>query len=125
MPSPSQYSQHLVPLPFETPDGETASVVNQIVVKPANSTLPNRRWYRTDDIGYYDEDGLLYVYGKWFNTLGPITGIRARIQENEIESILLSHPAVEEVSSLFAAQKCAIIERTCCLLQTHTFVRLH
>lgn len=64
----------------------------------SNSTLPNRRWYQTDDVGYYDEDGLLYVFGKWYHTLGPNIGVLARIQENEIETILLNHPSVEEVN---------------------------
>mgnify|MGYP002649150782 CR=1 FL=1 len=109
-------SHHLLPLDFEPVEGAGDAVVSSVTAtvivagknQPNKTSSSTRRWYRTEDVGYYDDEGLLYVYGKWFNTLGPVTGVWARVQESEIETILLGHSAVEEVFSFAFALACEL-----------------
>jgi acyl-CoA synthetase (AMP-forming)/AMP-acid ligase II len=53
------------------------------------------QWIHTNDVGYVDEDGYLYFVASKKNTihLGRVAG---RISSLEIESVIESHPAVEE-----------------------------
>ena len=53
------------------------------------------QWIHTNDVGYVDEDGYLYFVASKTNTihLGRVAG---RISSLEIESVIESHPAVEE-----------------------------
>ncbi|WP_312523083.1 AMP-binding protein [Anaerospora sp.] len=51
-------------------------------------------WFRTGDQGYIDNDGYLYIKGR-FKEIINCGG--AKISPREIEEVLLSHPAVKEV----------------------------
>ncbi|KAI2804953.1 hypothetical protein BLOT_003942 [Blomia tropicalis] len=94
-------NQQIVPLCFETSlDDNMTSIVSSIILNSSDNKNI-RRWLPTQDIGYYDEEGLIYNFGKWVPSLKPVASIQARIQENEIESIILSHPKVDEVALIF------------------------
>jgi acyl-CoA synthetase (AMP-forming)/AMP-acid ligase II len=91
---------------WEVPTGETGEIL-------LRSTSPNamfsgfhaddsltadvcrNQWIHTNDVGYVDEDGYLYFVASKTNTihLGRVAG---RISSLEIESVIGSHPAVED-----------------------------
>lgn len=50
-------------------------------------------WFRTGDQGYIDNDGYLYIKGR-FKEIINCGG--AKISPREIEEVLLSHPTVKE-----------------------------
>lgn len=59
-------------------------------------------WFRTGDIGYRDEDGYLYVTGRlkeMINRGGQ------KISPEEVESSLMSHPAVREAAVFRTAHR--------------------
>jgi acyl-CoA synthetase (AMP-forming)/AMP-acid ligase II len=52
-------------------------------------------WYRTGDMGYFDEDGYIYLTGRSDDLIkrgGELVG------PDEVESVLYSHPKVEEAA---------------------------
>lgn len=51
-------------------------------------------WFNTGDIGYLDNDGFLFIVGRVKNV---INFIGMKIFPDEVEQVLLTHPAVREV----------------------------
>ncbi len=52
-------------------------------------------WYRTGDMGYFDEDGYIYLTGRADDLIkrgGELVG------PDEVESVLYSHPKIEEAA---------------------------
>ncbi len=60
----------------------------------ANVKSFHNGWFRTGDQGYFDNDGYLYIKGR-FKEIINCGG--AKISPREIEEVLLQHPAVKEV----------------------------
>lgn len=52
-------------------------------------------WFITNDLGYWDNDGFLYFYGRTSDTIR--TGGET-VQANEVERIIEQHPYIEECS---------------------------
>ena len=61
----------------------------------STSSAINDGWLHTGDIGYIDEDGYIFLEGR---SKDFIKRGGERISPNEIESVLLSHPYVEEAA---------------------------
>ncbi len=59
------------------------------------STKTKEGWVRTGDLGYFDEDGYLYLAGRAKDII-----IRAgeNISPEEVENVIYAHPAVDEVA---------------------------
>jgi long-chain acyl-CoA synthetase len=55
-------------------------------------------WFRTGDLGYFDEEGYLYVTGR-ANTL-IVTGGGKNVQPEEVEEAYLEDPVIREVGVL-------------------------
>ena len=72
----SLFRQSLIPLNFEFED----------------CLSDDYRWFSTDDIGYYDDMGLLYIHGFCRNP----ENLFNRVHEYEIEQILCSYPDIVE-----------------------------
>jgi long-chain acyl-CoA synthetase len=51
-------------------------------------------WLYTGDLGYLDEDGYMYISGRKKNLIKP-SGFQ--VWPREVEEVILSHPAVEDV----------------------------
>jgi long-chain acyl-CoA synthetase len=51
-------------------------------------------WLYTGDLGYLDEDGHMYISGRKKNLIKP-SGFQ--VWPREVEEVILSHPAVEDV----------------------------
>jgi len=60
-------------------------------VKPA---VDAEGWLRTGDVGYFDEEGFLFVVGRGDDVI--VSG-GENVHPAEVEAALASHPAVEEV----------------------------
>ncbi|KAL6257671.1 hypothetical protein P5V15_011250 [Pogonomyrmex californicus] len=58
-------------------------------------TLTNDGWLRSGDLGYYDEDGELYICDRITETI-RVDGFM--VYPTEIENILQDHPAIREVA---------------------------
>ena len=54
---------------------------------------PGEGWFATNDEGYFDEDGYLYVEGRLDDVI--VRG-GENLSPGEIEDVLLDHPAVRE-----------------------------
>jgi fatty-acyl-CoA synthase len=59
------------------------------------SAEPGDGWFRTNDGGYLDEDGYLYVEGRLDDVI--VRGAE-NISPGEVEDVLLAHPAVAEAA---------------------------
>lgn len=53
------------------------------------------RWWRSGDLGYFDEEGYLFVEGRTDNVINT-GGIK--VMGEEVESCLIAHPAVQQVA---------------------------
>lgn len=76
----------------------------------------HHRWLITQDIGFYDENGLIYLHGQYRYSSMELTSI---VQQSRIESYLLNHPLIAEAY---------VIETTtgkCAALVALKFVNTH
>jgi long-chain acyl-CoA synthetase len=84
------------------PAGEVGEIVlraPQIMVgywqRPeATAEMLRGEWLYTGDLGYLDEDGYMYISGRKKNLIKP-SGFQ--VWPREVEEVILSHPAVEDV----------------------------
>jgi long-chain acyl-CoA synthetase len=84
------------------PAGEQGEIVMrapQIMVgywqRPeATTEMLRGEWLYTGDLGYLDEDGYMYISGRKKNLIKP-SGFQ--VWPREVEEVILSHPAVEDV----------------------------
>ncbi|MCY8404033.1 o-succinylbenzoate--CoA ligase [Bacillus sonorensis] len=61
--------------------------------KAANKKSFNDGWFRTGDIGYFDDDGFLYVLDRRSDLI--ISG-GENIYPAEVEAVLMAHPSIDE-----------------------------
>ncbi|XP_046915846.2 uncharacterized protein LOC124496373 isoform X1 [Dermatophagoides farinae] len=76
----------------------------------------HHRWLITQDIGFYDENGLIYLHGQYRYSSMELISI---VQQSRIESYLLNHPLIAEAY---------VIETTtgkCAALVALKFVNTH
>ncbi|MGD9001226.1 MAG: long-chain fatty acid--CoA ligase [Anaerolineae bacterium] len=79
--------------------GEIALRAPQLMVgywqRPeATTEMLRGEWLYTGDLGYLDEDGYMYISGRKKNLIKP-SGFQ--VWPREVEEVILSHPAVEDV----------------------------
>lgn len=55
-------------------------------------------WFRTGDLGYFDDDGYLYITGRVATMI--ITESGEKVQPDEVEETYLKHPVIQEVGVL-------------------------
>ncbi len=55
-------------------------------------------WFRTGDLGYFDDKGLLHVLGRASSTI--VTAGGENIQPEDIEAVYQQHPLIEEIGVL-------------------------
>jgi long-chain acyl-CoA synthetase len=60
----------------------------------ATAEMLRGEWLYTGDLGYLDEDGYMYISGRKKNLIKP-SGFQ--VWPREVEDVILSHPAVEDV----------------------------
>src|SRR5215210_4424986 len=60
--------------------------------------LTDDGWYRTGDLGYFDDDGYLYVTGRASTLIVTEGGMN--VQPEEVEGSYETHPAVREIGVL-------------------------
>jgi amino acid adenylation domain-containing protein len=83
-------------------EGETGEIVvrgENIINGYENNTLANEQsfidgWFKTGDLGYLDEEGYLFITGRCKDI---INHGGEKISPQEIETVLLNHPAVADV----------------------------
>ena len=51
-------------------------------------------WLHTGDIGYFDDDGFLFISGREKNAI--VLGSGKKVQPEELEDVLFEHPDIEE-----------------------------
>lgn len=56
----------------------------------------DHRWLNTDDIGYFDDFGVIFIHGQYIDQ----SNVLLRKRETEIENILCSHPTVAEACAV-------------------------
>lgn len=63
--------------------------------KATQETIDDEGWFHSGDIGYYDEEGYLYVVDR-IKELIKVKGFQ--VAPAELEAVLRSHPAVEDAA---------------------------
>lgn len=63
----------------------------------------NSYWLITDDIGYYNENGLIYLYQK---IIDHNIDVNSAIKRSNIENTLLKHPLITEACVWEIKDKC-------------------
>ena len=63
-----------------------------------SKVLDESGWFRTGDLGYFDDDGYLYVSGRSSTLI--VTPGGKNIQPEEVEGAYLEHPALREIGVL-------------------------
>jgi long-chain acyl-CoA synthetase len=56
-------------------------------------------WYRTEDLGYFDDEGYLYVTGRASTMI--VTESGENIQPEDVEEVYLESPAISEIGILY------------------------
>ncbi|MEM7744378.1 MAG: AMP-binding protein [Pseudomonadota bacterium] len=87
----------------EVPQGQIGEIVTRgpTVMKgylnrpDATAEAIRNGWFHTGDMGYFDEDGLLYISGRTKDMI--ITG-GENVYPTEVEDIIASHPSVSQVA---------------------------
>ncbi|XP_027196009.2 uncharacterized protein LOC113790529 [Dermatophagoides pteronyssinus] len=68
-----------------------------------------QRWLITQDLGFYDENGLIYLHGQYRNSSSELNSI---VQQSRIETYLLNHPLIAEayvIETDTSSKKCAAL----------------
>ncbi|OTF70635.1 hypothetical protein BLA29_004453 [Euroglyphus maynei] len=69
---------------------------NRSPITDQHSTLDkhkHQRWLITQDMGFYDENGLIYLHGQYRYSSNELNSI---VQQSRIENYLLNHPLIAE-----------------------------
>jgi long-chain acyl-CoA synthetase len=66
--------------------------------KETGKVLTDDGWFRTGDLGYFDEDGYLYVTGRASTLI--VTESGKNVQPEEVEGVYLENPFIREIGVL-------------------------
>lgn len=75
---------------------DAAETTKRFAIAPGTTTR-SQRYYRTGDLGYRADDGMLYFIGRADRQV-KINGVRIELEE--IETALRSHPQISEAASI-------------------------
>lgn len=68
------------------------------IPEKTDEVLSDDGWYRTGDLGYFDDDGYLYVTGRASTLI--VTEGGKNVQPEDVEEVYNDHPVIQEIGVL-------------------------